>query len=166
MPAALTVWEVDYFTRYGGVAARARYGDNTLTVARTTAPLRHLHAPDECLRAAGHDVRHVGTRFGPLPTTTYSAEAPDDFPLARRSELPFRPRRARGERGRGRLALAARARHRLDHGPARHALGRAPDSAAFEAAALRALDLPLHPGPPPSPATASASPFPHRPRGG
>jgi hypothetical protein len=46
-------------------------------MVRTTAPLRHLHAPDECLRGGGHNVRHIGTRFDPVPTATYRADAPD-----------------------------------------------------------------------------------------
>ncbi|ANY78210.1 hypothetical protein BB934_08165 [Microvirga ossetica] len=74
---ALTVQETEYFTRYGGSAARAAYGTSTLTMVRTPAPLRHLHAPDECLRGVGHSVRHMGTRFDPIPTATYRADAPD-----------------------------------------------------------------------------------------
>ncbi|MET0744896.1 MAG: exosortase T, partial [Microvirga sp.] len=58
----LTAQETAYFTQYGGSAARAAYGGNTLTMVRTSAPLRHLHAPDECLRGLGHTVRHMGTR--------------------------------------------------------------------------------------------------------
>jgi hypothetical protein len=73
----LTSQEAAYFTQYGGSAARAAYGPNTLTMVRTSAPLRHLHAPDECLRGVGHSVRHMGTRFTPIPTATYRADAPD-----------------------------------------------------------------------------------------
>ena len=73
----LSAREAEYFTLYGGAAARARYGVNTLMLVRTTAPLRHLHAPDDCLRALGYRIRHVGTRFEPVPTAYYRAEAPD-----------------------------------------------------------------------------------------
>ena len=86
-PEPLTAQETEYFTRYGGSAARAVYGTNTLTLVRTTAPLRHLHAPDECLRGSGHAVRHTGTRFAPLPTATYRAEAP--YGAAWRVEVTF-----------------------------------------------------------------------------
>jgi exosortase/archaeosortase family protein len=81
LPAALGEWtsnplplsavEQAYFTRYGGAAARAGYGPHGLLLVRTSAPLRHLHAPDECLRGSGHEVRYVGVRHGALPTAIY-----------------------------------------------------------------------------------------------
>jgi exosortase/archaeosortase family protein len=81
LPAALGQWtanplplsaaEQAYFTRYGGAAARASYGPHGLLLVSTSAPLRHLHAPDECLRNAGHDVRYVGVRRGALPSALY-----------------------------------------------------------------------------------------------
>jgi exosortase/archaeosortase family protein len=81
LPAALGEWtanpqplsaaEQAYFTRYGGAAARAAYGPHGLLLVSTSAPLRHLHAPDECLRGSGHDVRYVGVRHGSLPTAVY-----------------------------------------------------------------------------------------------
>lgn len=81
LPAALGEWtanpqplnaaEQAYFTRYGGAAARAGYGPHGLLLVSTSAPLRHLHAPDECLRNSGHAVRYVGVRHGALPTALY-----------------------------------------------------------------------------------------------
>jgi exosortase/archaeosortase family protein len=81
LPAALGEWTRDplpldaveqaYFTRYGGAAARAAYGPHGLLLVSTSAPLRHLHAPDECLRNSGHEVRYVGVRRGALPTAIY-----------------------------------------------------------------------------------------------
>jgi len=70
-PLPLTAVEQAYFTRYGGAAARAEYGPHGLLLVSTSAPLRHLHAPDECLRGSGHDVRYVGVRRGALPTAIY-----------------------------------------------------------------------------------------------
>jgi len=144
-PEALAAREAEYFTRYGGAASRAGYGPNALTLVRTTAPLRHLHAPDERLRGSGHRVRHVGTRFAPLPTATYRAEAPDG--AAWRVEVSFVS--ARGERAAG----VAEAVWRWLRAPGtawtmvqRITPWDAPDP-AFEAAALRALDLPFHPTP-------------------
>ena len=70
-PSPLSALEQAYFTRYGGAAARAAYGPHGLLLVSTSAPLRHLHAPDECLRASGHAVRYVGVRQGALPTAIY-----------------------------------------------------------------------------------------------
>jgi exosortase/archaeosortase family protein len=70
-PQPLSAAEQAYFTRYGGAAARAAYGPHGLLLVSTSAPLRHLHAPDECLRASGHDVRYVGVRRGALPSALY-----------------------------------------------------------------------------------------------
>ncbi len=61
-PVPLSPREQAYFVRYGGVAAKARYGAHAAMVVRTGSPLRHLHAPDECLLGAGHEVRLVGVR--------------------------------------------------------------------------------------------------------
>lgn len=76
-PIALTRGERDYFQQYGGAAAKAAYGPFALLVTRTSAPLRHLHAPDECLRGLGYRVSYVGLRFEPTPTAIYRAVAPD-----------------------------------------------------------------------------------------
>ncbi len=74
---ALGERESVYFEQYGGYAARARYGENTLTLVRTSAPLRHLHAPDECLRGSGHEVRYLGIVRNIIPTAIYRSTDPD-----------------------------------------------------------------------------------------
>ncbi|MGH6816651.1 MAG: exosortase T [Hyphomicrobiaceae bacterium] len=76
-PAALSDREAAYFTQYGGAAAKMRYGPHSLVLVRTTSPLRHLHAPDECLRGLGFGVRYVGLQTAPTPTAVYRAEGPD-----------------------------------------------------------------------------------------
>lgn len=73
-PQPLSRAEQAYYTRYGGGAARAAYGEHALLLVRTSAPLRHLHAPDECLRNAGMSVRYMGVTRGAHPTATYRAE--------------------------------------------------------------------------------------------
>ena len=70
-PGLLTAQEQSYFTRYGGGAARAAYGPYGLLVVSTRAPLRHLHAPEECLAGAGHQVRYLGQSGGPRPSALY-----------------------------------------------------------------------------------------------
>jgi hypothetical protein len=75
-PGALTAQEQTYFTRYGGGAARAAYGPYGLLVVSTTAPLRHLHAPEECLAGAGHAVRYLGQTGGPIPSAAYRSTDP------------------------------------------------------------------------------------------
>ncbi|MFW5967229.1 MAG: exosortase T [Persicimonas sp.] len=69
--------EAAYFTQYGGAAAKARYGPHTLLVVETSAPLRHLHAPDECLSGAGFEVESRGIDGENLPGATYLATDPD-----------------------------------------------------------------------------------------
>ncbi|MFP4599269.1 MAG: exosortase T [Persicimonas sp.] len=76
-PRELSELERDYFTRFGGAAARASYGPHTLLLVRTSAPIRHLHAPDECLGGAGFDVELRGVSGQALPGATYLAGAPD-----------------------------------------------------------------------------------------
>ncbi len=76
-PVALGARERAYFARYGGGAVQVGYGAATVLAVRTTAPLRHLHAPDECLAGAGYAVRSLGRSFDPLPTAWYRATAPD-----------------------------------------------------------------------------------------
>ena len=76
-PAPLSPRERRYFERYGGGAAKARYGSHELLVVRTAAPLRHLHSPDECLAGAGYRVRYRGRRSAPAPAADYLATAPD-----------------------------------------------------------------------------------------
>ena len=77
VPGELSLVERYYFTRYGGGAARASYGPYSLLVVSTSAPLRHLHAPDECLAGAGHKVRYLGMTQQPLPTAVYHSQDPD-----------------------------------------------------------------------------------------
>lgn len=86
-PLALTERERAYFEQYGGAAVKAAYGPYALMLARTTSPLRHLHAPDECLRGLGYRVTYLGMRFEPVPTAHYRAVAPDG--RAYRVEVSF-----------------------------------------------------------------------------
>jgi hypothetical protein len=74
---ALTNQERAYFEQFGGAAVKAAYGPNALMLTRTTSPLRHLHAPDECLRGLGYRVSYLGMRFEPTPTAQYRAVDPD-----------------------------------------------------------------------------------------
>ena len=67
--------EKTYFTKYGGAAQKAVYGPNQLLVVRTSAPLRHLHAPDECLRGLGMKVTYLGVSHDPTPSAVYSLES-------------------------------------------------------------------------------------------
>ena len=69
--------EKAYFTQYGGAAAKAIYGDHGLLVVKTSAPLRHLHSPEECLRGLGFNVQYKGVSHATLPTAIYKATAPD-----------------------------------------------------------------------------------------
>lgn len=69
--------ELAYFTRYGGEAIKTRYGDNQLQIIRTTSPLRHLHAPDECLRGQGYRVEYGGVMYNPVPTALYKVTTPE-----------------------------------------------------------------------------------------
>lgn len=73
----LSAREQEYFTRFGGAAAKARYGARSVLLVRTSAPLRHLHAPDECLVGAGFDVERLGISHGAMPGAAYRAVAPD-----------------------------------------------------------------------------------------
>lgn len=75
-PQTLSRREQAYFTQYGGGAARAGYGGNAVLVVTTAAPLRHLHAPDECLTGAGHRVRYLGPTDAPVPAAAYRSTDP------------------------------------------------------------------------------------------
>jgi exosortase/archaeosortase family protein len=68
--------EQHYFTQYGGGAAKATYGPYGLLIVSTSAPLRHLHTPLECLSGAGHKVRYVTSIYRPLPTAIYHSIDP------------------------------------------------------------------------------------------
>ena len=72
-PQGLTAMESAYFEQYGGQARKALYGKMALTLVQTSSPLRHLHAPDDCLRGLGYRVEFLGTRFSPVPTALYRA---------------------------------------------------------------------------------------------
>ena len=73
IPSPLRPKEKIYFTQYGGAAAKASYGNNGLLLIQTSSPLRHLHAPDECLRGLGFEVQHVGISYDTIPTAVYKA---------------------------------------------------------------------------------------------
>jgi exosortase/archaeosortase family protein len=75
--APLSGQEQAYFTRYGGAAVKGTYGPNGLLLVRTSSPLRHLHAPDECLRGLGFTVEYMGLDHTVKPTAVYKAEGPD-----------------------------------------------------------------------------------------
>ncbi|MCP5420962.1 MAG: exosortase T [Gammaproteobacteria bacterium] len=72
----LSALETAYFTRYGGGAARRQYGEFSLLLVSTAAPLRHLHAPDECLTGLGHHVEYLGPDFSTIPTAIYRSTDP------------------------------------------------------------------------------------------
>lgn len=74
---ALLPVEQRYFELYGGHAQKRRYGPMALTLVHTSSPLRHLHAPDDCLRGLGFEVTFLGTRFDPVPTAYYRATSAD-----------------------------------------------------------------------------------------
>ena len=76
-PVPLFPKEKAYFTQYGGAAAKAVYGENGLLIVKTSAPLRHLHSPEECLRGLGFDVQYKGVSHKILPTAIYKATASD-----------------------------------------------------------------------------------------
>lgn len=76
-PVALSDRETRYFTQFGGQAAKMRYGENTLLVIETSAPLRHLHNPADCLRGMGLDVRYASLEYGVLPAAVYYATEPN-----------------------------------------------------------------------------------------
>lgn len=69
-----------YYARFGGRLEKQRYWrgheSRTVMVVRTRAPLRHLHAPDECLIGDGHDTRLIGVRADGRGAV-YRSRAPD-----------------------------------------------------------------------------------------
>lgn len=77
-PALLLPHEKNYFSKYGGRAVKMQYGPMGLLLVRSSAPLRHLHEPGECLRSLGYKVESLGVRHTPLPSTHYRLIAPDD----------------------------------------------------------------------------------------
>lgn len=72
-PVPLTEMEAQYFEAYGGQAQKAQFGPLGLNVVSTRAPLRHLHAPEICLRGLGYKVRFLGTRYDSVPSAYYRA---------------------------------------------------------------------------------------------
>ena len=86
-PQPLSAEEAEYFTRYGGQAVKGLYGQNGLMMVRTASPLRHLHAPDECLKGLGFSVEYLGLDFTGLPSAVYKAVSPDG--LAYRVAVSF-----------------------------------------------------------------------------
>lgn len=62
-----------YFRQYGGHAAKTQYGPYSVTLVRTSAPLRHLHNPDECLRGLGYEVAYLGVQHAPVQSAIYRA---------------------------------------------------------------------------------------------
>jgi len=76
-PVSLFPKEKAYFIKYGGAAAKAIYGEHGLLIVKTSAPLRHLHSPEECLRGLGFDVQYKGVSHKILPTAIYKATASD-----------------------------------------------------------------------------------------
>lgn len=76
-PQVLDALEHAYFARYGGGASKAAYGPYGLLLVSTSAPLRHLHAPDECLRGGGYRVEYLGLEHAGLSSALYRATAAD-----------------------------------------------------------------------------------------
>lgn len=142
----LSAQERDYFTRYGGGAARAAYGAFGLLVVSTTAPLRHLHDPAECLAGAGHTVRYLGQTHDPVPSALYRSTDPQ----GQNWRITVTYVSERGESA----THVAEAVWRWMQAPGtawrmiqRIAPWELPDHAAqdFDRAVWRALDLPLSP---------------------
>ncbi len=83
-PVPLLGKEKAFFTQYGGDAKKAVYGERRLLLTKTTSPLRHLHAPDECLRGLGFKVSYLGSIDSPIPSAIYKATSPtgEDWKVA------------------------------------------------------------------------------------
>ena len=150
-PQPLSAAEQAYFTRYGGAAARAAYGPHGLLLVSTSAPLRHLHAPDECLRGSGHAVRYVGVRQGALPTAIYRSVDAE----GRRWRVSVSYVASDGAWATSVAEAAWRWLHAAPAAQTWTMVQRiAPwdlsedEVAAWDAAVARALDLPLQPGRP------------------
>ncbi len=69
--------ERTYFEQFGGAATKIQYEKRGLLITHTESPLRHLHAPDECLRGLGFEVDYQGSHAAVLPTAVYRAVSPD-----------------------------------------------------------------------------------------
>lgn len=69
--------EALYFERFGGSVDKRVYGgEHAAMLIRTTMPVRHLHAPHNCLLGAGHEVTRLGVEPGHIPTTVYKTVDP------------------------------------------------------------------------------------------
>ncbi len=74
----LTTYEHAFFTQYGGAAMKSEYGAFGLLKVSTSAPLRHLHEPEVCLRGAGHEVQYLRmSQYQGIPTAFYHSTDPD-----------------------------------------------------------------------------------------
>jgi hypothetical protein len=69
--------EQAYFEQFGGAATKMQYAERGLLITHTQSPLRHLHAPDECLRGLGFEVEYLGSHAALMPTAVYRAVSPD-----------------------------------------------------------------------------------------
>lgn len=69
----LTAMEAQYFEAYGGQAQKSQFGPLGLNVVSTRAPLRHLHAPEICLRGLGYKIQFLGTQYNDVPSAYYRA---------------------------------------------------------------------------------------------
>ena len=118
----LSPQEHTYFTRYGGGAARGIYDSLGLLIVETSAPLRHLHAPDECLTGLGHRVEYRGPQYDVLPTAVYRSTDPDGNVWRIRCDLCFRRWSACNQCRRSGVALAANTPAKLAHGSADYSL--------------------------------------------
>ena len=81
-PVPLSQQEQTFFARFGGEAEKMLYREpdgvtHTVLRVRTSAPLRHLHDPDVCLRAAGHTLHRLGVRSSPVPSILWKTRDPD-----------------------------------------------------------------------------------------
>ncbi len=77
LASPLTDSETRAYAEHGGTAMRATYGSHTVLAVRTSSPLRHLHAPDECLRGLGADVQRLGVSWAPYPAAVYRVRDAD-----------------------------------------------------------------------------------------
>jgi exosortase/archaeosortase family protein len=73
--------ELDYFGRYGGAVSKRVYrGPDGLAhgvlLVTSSAPLRHLHDPEECLTRSGHVLEPAGVRQRPVPTVAWRSTDP------------------------------------------------------------------------------------------
>ena len=144
----LSTVEQAYFQRYGGGAARAVYGELSLLLVSTHAPLRHLHAPDECLSGLGHRVEYLGPSYPKnyegVPSALYRSTDPQGNQW--RVAVSFV-----SDHGETALSVAEAVWHWLQNPAARWTQVQRvtawdlPDEQAdvWEQAVIRALELPL-----------------------